>query len=91
MSNLRIRTQLIEPAHGYTQSSQPWRLDENRAAFGATSKGKKYGWRLFHYLSGGGMRAFGRTIQQEERNSRQSRFLWGCLIVAIGWLLLWAW
>ena len=70
----RIYPELVRPAHEYTRSKLPWRLDvtgprkESRAA-------ARYGWKLFHYLSGGGMKCFGKTIEQEEAEARQSRFL----------------
>ena len=53
----------------------PGRLETNLAAKGETHTGKKYGWKLIHYLSGGGMRTFGRTIRQEEASVQRTRFL----------------
>ena len=86
----RIPTSLVGVAHSYTRSKVPWRIDEYQEAYGETSKGKRFGWKLFHYISGGGMRTFGRTVQQEELGVRQSRFLLGAGIVAAAWLVLWA-
>jgi len=85
----RIPTSLVEMAHSYTRSKVPWRIDEYQEAHGETSKGKRFGWKLFHYISGGGMRTFGRTVQQEELGVRQSRFLLVAGIVAAAWLVLW--
>ena len=83
-----IHTSLVGTLHSYTQSKVPWRLDEYRDAYGETSKGQRFGWKLFHYLSGGGMRTFGRTVQQEELGVRQTRFLVVAGVVAALWLAL---
>ena len=63
-------------------------MDRYTAASGTTSSGRSYGWRLFHYISGGGMRTFGRTLRQEVRSRRQTRFLIVSALLAAGWLLL---
>ena len=70
-----IHTSMFREPHAYTHAKVPWRLDEYQQASGTTSQGKKFGWRLFHYLAGGGMQAFGRTIQQEDASARQNRLL----------------
>jgi hypothetical protein len=84
-----IHTSLVEVAHSYTRSKVPWRLDEYQDAHGETTTGKRFGWKLFHYISGGGMRTFGRTVQQEELGVRQTRFLFVAAAVAVAWLVLW--
>ena len=84
----KIHTSLVGTLHSYTQSKVPWRLDEYRDAYGETSKGQRFGWRLFHYISGGGMRTFGRTVQQEELGARQARFLVVAGVVTALWLAL---
>ena len=84
----KIHTSLVGTLHSYTQSTVPWRLDEYRDAYGETSKGQRFGWRLFHYISGGGMRTFGRTVQQEELGARQTRFLVVAGVVTALWLAL---
>lgn len=71
-----VHTSVVGDAHGYTRSRVPWRIDIYRD-------------RLTHYLSGGGMRTFGRTIRQEEVRLRQNRFLAGAGVVGVCWLLLW--
>lgn len=73
----------------YTRSKAPWRIDAYKEAKGETTKGVKFGWRLFHYLSGGGMKVFGRTIKQEEADIKRNRFLVGAGIFAFIWFLLW--
>lgn len=82
--NERLHPTLVTAEHSYTRSDEPWRLDEYTAAHGETSSGKEYGWKLFHYISGGGMRTFGRTIRQEIRSRRQNRFL---VAVAVGFVI----
>ena len=81
-----VRTTLVSDAHEYTRSSVPWRLETKLAAKGETHTGKKYGWKLIHYLSGGGMRTFGRTIRQEEASVKRTRFLVAAGVVGLLWL-----
>ena len=81
-----VHTTIVRPAHGYTRSSTPWLLDANLAAKGETTTGLKFGWKLFHYISGGCMRVFGRTVEQEEADARQNRFLWAMGAVFALWL-----
>lgn len=84
----RIHPTLVTAAHSYTRSSEPWLMEQNTETGGSTSSGRKYGWRLFHYLSGGGMRIFGRTLEQDVRERRQNRFLVAAGIAAVVWLCL---
>ena len=72
--------------HAYTRSKAPWRIDAYREARGETSNGVKFGWRLFHYLSGGGMKTFGRTVEQEEADLKRTRFLVFAGALALVWL-----
>lgn len=81
-----IHTTIVRDAHAYTRSKVPWRLDAYQDAHGETTKGKKFGWRLYHYIAGGGMRTFGRTVQQEELSARQNRFLIIAGVLALVWL-----
>jgi len=83
-----IRPSTVGLAHEYTRSTTPWLLDENREAFGETTDGKRFGWRLFHYLSGGGMKAFGRSVRQEEVDRKRNRFLAAACAFAALWLAL---
>ena len=83
-----IHTSIVVNAHGYTRSKVPWQLDAYQDAHGETTKGVRFGWKLFHYLAGGGMRTFGRTVQQEELNASQNRFLVVVGVVAALWLSL---
>lgn len=83
-----VRTRFVEDAHAYTHSRMPWRLEVNRDARGQTTKGKVFGWKLFHYLAGGGMKTFGRSVQQEETNARRNRFLTVAGVLGVVWLWL---
>ena len=89
MRHSNIHTSPARDAHPYTRSKTPWVLEENRLAKGETSDGKKFGWRLFHYIAGGGMMAFGRTVKQDEVALRQSRFLAICAVLAAVWTVFW--
>ena len=72
-----IHTTIVTPAHGYTREKTPWILCETRSARG----------KLTHYLSGGGMSTFGRTIQQELARAKHIRFGIVSVAVAAVWLL----
>ena len=63
--------------HSYTRSRTPWILDDYRGVYG----------KLIHYISGGGMRTFGRTVHQEEARQRQGRFLRVAAALAALWML----
>lgn len=67
----------IGDAHSYTRSRSPWILGEYKSVYG----------KLIHYLSGGGMSTFGRTVHQEEVRIRQHRFLVTLAVLATLWLI----
>lgn len=67
----------IAARHSYTRSRTPWILDDYRGVYG----------KLIHYISGGGVRSFGRTVRQEEVRLRHRRFL----SVAAGVAAFWLW
>ena len=71
-----IHTSIITDAHGYTRSKTPWIVDEHKSAYG----------KLIHFISGGGMKTFGRTVSQEEARSKHVRFLVVALALAVLWL-----
>ena len=60
-----VHTTLVTDAHGYTREAEPWIMDEHKSVYG----------KLIHYLAGGGMRTFGRTVSHEIVRRRQCRFL----------------
>ena len=72
-----LHTTPVGDAHAYTRSDSPWILQSNQVA--------EHG-RLMHFLSGGGMRAFGRTVKQEETRRRHRRFWIGAAAFAAVWL-----
>ena len=72
-----IHTSVVTDAHAYTRSRCPWIMAEHRSVYG----------KLIHYIAGGGMVAFGRTVRQEEVRRRRTRFLVGSAAVAVLWLL----
>ena len=73
-----VHTTLVADAHGYTRERSPWIMDEHKSVYG----------KLIHYLSGGGMRTFGRTVSQEIARRRQRRFLMVFTVLAALWLAL---
>jgi len=73
-----VHTTLVTDAHGYTREPEPWIMDEHKSVYG----------KLIHYLAGGGMRTFGRTVSQEIVRRRQRRFLVAFAILAALWFAL---
>ena len=74
----RLHTEIVGDAHAYTRSDVPWAIAHPKTPHD----------RMIHYISGGGMRVFGRTIRQEEVRRKQIRFLCGAAVLAAVWLLL---
>ena len=74
----RVSTEIVGDAHAYTRSDVPWSI--------STAKTPRS--RLINYISGGGMRTFGRTVRQEEVRRKQLRFLAGAAVFAAVWFLL---
>ena len=74
----KVLTEIVEDAHAYTRSDVPWSISTSRTPRG----------RMVNYISGGGMRIFGRTVRQEEVKRRQLRFLAVASALAVLWLLL---
>ena len=74
----RFSTEIVEDAHAYTRSDVPWSILTAKTPRG----------RLFNYISGGGMRTFGRTVRQEEVRRKQLRFLAVAAVLAAVWFLL---
>ena len=74
----RVRTEFVGDAHAYTRSEVPWAIPAGRPRRS----------RLIDFISGGGMRTFGRTVRQEEVRRRQLRFLVVSAALGMAWLLL---
>ena len=74
----RVSTEIVGDAHAYTRSDVPWSISTAKSARS----------RLIDYISGGGMRTFGRTVRQEEVRRKQLRFLAVAAVLAVVWFLL---
>ena len=74
----RVSTEIVGDAHAYTRSDVPWSISTAKSARG----------RLIDYISGGGMRTFGRTVRQEEVRRKQLRFLAVAAALVAVWFLL---
>ena len=79
MKMSKLHTSLRGDAHAYTRSTSPWILSEHKSVYG----------KLIHYLSGGGMRAFGRTVRQEEIRRCHNRFWFVFAVFAALWVVFW--
>jgi len=77
MKTVKIRPSAVTSAHSYTQEDVPWELRDDHADCG----------RLAHYLSGGGMRTFGRTIAQQKAARAHARFWVVSAVFFAFWLL----
>lgn len=73
---MAVRTSLVRRRHAYTSVDLPWEIDEEGEA------------RLFRYLRGGGMRAFGTTSARALRMRRQMRFLVVAGVLFVAWVVL---
>ncbi len=82
----RLCPSIVRDAHAYTRSRSPWRLDTCEEEKDAKPSGRQFGRKLFHYISGGGMKSFGRTVRQEEADARRNRFLAASAAMGAGWL-----
>ena len=74
----RVSTEIVGDAHAYTRSDVPWSISTAKSARS----------RLIDYISGGGMRTFGRTVRQEEVRRKQLRFLAVAAVLAAVWFFL---
>lgn len=72
-----ISTSVVGDAHAYTRARCPWILGDCQTS----------GNRLITYISGGGMRTFGRTVRQESARRRQNGFLVISAILGVVWLV----
>ena len=75
----RVSTEIVGDAHAYTRSDVPWSISTARSARG----------KLIDYISGGGMRAFGRTVRQEEIGRRHRRLFAVAIAFAVLWAVFW--
>lgn len=81
-----LRTSLVRRRHAYTGVDIPWQIDVERPLLDAPDA-RHQKRRLFHYLSGGGLRAFGRPSGYALMAYRQTRFLWTAAVLGVLWLV----
>ena len=84
-----LRTSLVKRDHAWTGADVPWRIDVDGAPGGLDSALGKKRWRLFHYLSGGGLSAFGTSSERILVERRQTRFLRIAFAFAALWIVFW--
>ena len=72
-----VKTRFVESAHAYTRSDVPWNMSVGETAYA----------KMISYLSGGGMKTFGRTVRQEEVLLRQRKFLVVFVVLAALWFV----
>ncbi len=82
-----LPTSLVKRNHAWTSLKVPWRIDVGDDALASLPAEHRAGWRLFHYLSGGGLRAFAGSAMREVVSRRQTRFLWFAFGVGLLWLV----
>ena len=69
----------IGAAHSYTRSDAPWIIEDVPNSSVCA--------RLRHFISGGGMREFGRTVRQETARRRHRRFFVWSGVFGLVWAL----
>lgn len=84
-----LRTSLVRKNHAWTGADVPWRIDVDGAPGVLDSVEAKKRWRLFHYLSGGGLSAFGTSSERILVERRQTRFLRIACVIAALWIVFW--
>lgn len=84
-----LRTSLVKRNHAWTGVDVPWYIDVEGAPGVLDSVDAKKNWRLFHYLSGGGLSAFGTSSERILVERRQARFLRIACVLAVLWLAFW--
>lgn len=82
-----LRTSLVRKRRSWADEDLPWNIDVEDESVAALSSEHRAGWRLFHYLSGGGMRAFASSAAREVVSRRQTRFLWFSIVLMVFWLI----
>lgn len=84
-----VRTSLVKKNHAWTGEDVPWRLDTETAPPPDAPETARRHWRLFHYLSGGGLSACGSSSARALMDRRQGRFLACAGILAALWIIFW--
>jgi len=84
-----VRTSLVTKNHAWTGEDVPWKLDTEDVPDPATSELDRVRWRLFHYLSGGGLSACGYSCARALARRRQGRFLVFAGFLGVLWVVFW--
>ncbi len=84
-----LRTSLVTKDHAWTGEDVPWTIDTDEAADPDTSEAERLRWRLFHYLSGGGLSACGSSSAHALACRRQGRFLAFAVFLGVLWIIFW--
>ena len=84
-----VRTSLVTKDHAWTGEDVPWDLDTEDMPDPAASESERVRWRLFHYLSGGGLSACGSSSARSLAYRRQGRFLVFAGVLAVLWIIFW--
>ena len=84
-----VRTSLVTKDHAWTGADVPWNLDTDVVPPVDASETARKNWRLFHYLSGGGISACGSSNERALMDRRQGRFLVFAGILGVLWIIFW--
>ena len=84
-----VRTSLVKRDHAWTGADVPWRIDTDDTPDPNASEAERIRWRLFHYLSGGGLAACGSSSARALVYRRQGRFLAFAGVLAVLWVVFW--
>jgi hypothetical protein len=81
-----FKLSLVKRKHAYTSSKEPWEMTTNTSAYAQAAGGNEGRWKLFHYLSGGGLAEFAYVNGRSTAIRKQNRFLTVLAIIAVAWL-----
>ncbi len=84
-----VHTSLVTKDHAWTGEDVPWDLDTDVAPTPEASEAERVRWRLFRYLSGGGLSACGSSSARALVIRRQGRFLVFAGVLAVLWIIFW--
>ena len=84
-----VRTSLVTKDHAWTGADVPWKLDTEEGVDLAASESERVRWRLFRYLSGGGLSACKSSSAREQAIRRQGRFLVFAGFLGVLWIIFW--
>ena len=82
-----VHTTLVKSRHAWTAEDTPWDIDVEDDSLQGLSAEHQASWRLFHYISGGGMRTFASNMIRSRVARRQTRLLWFASALGALWLV----